>query len=193
LGGDFDYHMVEAKVNWWFPTIQKLVLGVASSFGMLLGDNIQSYDLFQMGGVLGYQGKMRGYDPGSIGSSRIGRSYFSFVSEFTYPVVENTFYLLGFYDVGNVYGNLPKYDPNNPGYYNPVSHNSVPDPWEEIDLSDLRKDVGFGFRLVIPLVAPFGMGFDFGWPLDDVETYSGDRVPYNSRAPKVNFVIEQGF
>jgi outer membrane protein assembly complex protein YaeT len=193
LGGDFDYHQVETQVNWWFPTIQKLVLGVTSQFGMLLGQNIQSYDLFQMGGVLGYQGKMRGYDPGSIGSSRIGRSYFSFITELTYPVVENTFYLLGFYDVGNVFGNLPKYDPSNDGYYNPVSHKSVPDPWEEIDFSDLRRDMGFGFRLVIPLVAPFGMGFDFGWPLDDIETYSGDRHPKVGKSPVVNFVIEQGF
>lgn len=193
LGGDFDYHMLETKVNWWFPTIQKLVLGVSTEFGMLLGDNIQSYDLFQMGGVLGYQGKMRGYDPGSIGSSRIGRSYFSFITELTYPVVENTFYLLGFYDVGNVFGNIPKRDPTGLTYYNPISHNAVPSPWEEIDFSDLRRDLGFGFRLVIPLVAPFGMGFDFGWPLDDIETYDGDRHPKAGKSPVVNFVIEQGF
>ncbi|MEO6095084.1 MAG: outer membrane protein assembly factor BamA [Fibrobacteria bacterium] len=195
LGGDFDYHQVESKVNWWFPTIQKLVLGVSTEFGVLLGDNIQSYDLFQMGGVLGYQGKMRGYDPGSIAAARIGRSYFSFVTELTYPVVENTFYLLGFYDVGNVFGNLSKYDPNNQGSnsYNPISNDAVPEPWEEIDFSDLRRDLGFGFRLVIPLVAPFGMGFDFGWALDDLETYDGQRVKKVGKAPVVNFVIEQGF
>ena len=193
LGGDFDYHQVETKIAWWFPTFQKLVLGVSTDYGMLLGGNIQSYDLFQMGGVLGYQGKMRGYDPGSIGSSRIGRSYFSFVSELTYPVVENTFYLLGFYDVGNVFGNISKYDPSSEGYYNPIGKSEVPDPWEEIDFSDLRRDFGFGFRLVIPLVAPFGMGFDFGWPLDDLETYTGARVQKTGKAPVVNFVIEQGF
>lgn len=194
LGGDFDYHQVESKVNWWFPTIEKLVLGVSTEFGMLLGGNIQNYDLFQMGGVLGYQGKMRGYDPGSIGAARIGRSYFSFVTELTYPVVENTFYLLSFYDVGNVFGNIPKYDPIlGSGYYNTISKNGVPDPWEEIDFSDLRRDLGFGFRLVIPLVAPFGMGFDFGWPLDDIETYDGQRVQKVGHSPVVNFVIEQGF
>ena len=193
LGGDFDYNQVETKVNWWFPTIQKLVLGVGTDFGMLLGDNIQSYDLFQMGGVLGYQGKMRGYDPGSIGASRIGRSYFSFVTELTYPVVENTFYLLGFFDVGNVFGTVSKWDPSDLTYFNPISHSDVPDPWEEIDFSDLRRDCGFGFRLVIPLVAPFGMGFDFGWPLDDIETYGGDRHPKSGKSPVVNFVIEQGF
>jgi outer membrane protein insertion porin family len=193
LGGEFDYNQVETKVNWWFPTIKKLVLGASTEFGMLFGPHIQTYDLFQMGGVLGYQGKMRGYDPGSIGSARIGRSYFSFVTELTYPVVENTFYLLGFYDVGNVFGNEPKFDPNQPGVYNPISQSDAPSPWEEIDFSDLRKDFGFGFRLVIPLVAPFGMGFDFGWPLDDRETYNGQRVPVSSHSPVVNFVIEQGF
>jgi outer membrane protein assembly complex protein YaeT len=194
FGGDFDYHQVESKVNWWFPTVEKLVLGVSTEFGMLLGGNIQSYDLFQMGGVLGYQGKMRGYDPGSIGSARIGRSYFSFVTELTYPVVENTFYLLGFYDVGNVFGNISKYEPNQTATtYNTISKDAVPDPWDEIDFSDLRRDMGFGFRLVIPLVAPFGMGFDFGWPLDDTETYQGAREQKIGKSPVVNFVIEQGF
>jgi len=194
LGGDFDYHQIETKVDWWFPTVQKLVLGVETEFGMLLGGNIQTYDLFQMGGVLGYQGKMRGYDPGSIGSARIGRSFLSVVTELTYPVVENTFYLLGFFDVGNVFGNVPKYDPNlGLPYYNPINNNAVPKPWEEIDFSNLRRDFGFGFRLVIPLVAPFGMGFDFGWPLDDVENYDGTRQAKIGNAPVVNFVIEQGF
>src|SRR6185295_14312372 len=97
LQGDFDYDKIETKIDWWFPTFQKLVLGVEMEYGMLLGDRIQGYDLYQMGGVLGYQGKMRGYDPGSIAGNRIGRSFFSFVTELTYPVVENTFYLLGFF------------------------------------------------------------------------------------------------
>jgi outer membrane protein insertion porin family len=194
LQGDFDYSRVETKINWWFPTFQKLVLGVESEFGMLLGNRIQSYDLYQMGGVLGYQGKMRGYDPGSIAGDRVGRSFFSMVTELTYPVVENTFYLVGFFDVGNVFGDLAKRATDGTNYYNAVPFKSVPDPWEEIDFSDLRRDLGFGFRLVIPLVAPFGMGFDFGWPLDDQESYSsGERIPNVGRAPKVNFVIEQGF
>ena len=193
LGGDFDYNQIETKVDWWFPTIQKLVLGVESEFGMLLGDHIQTYDLFQMGGVLGYQGKLRGYDPGSIGSSRIGRSFLSVVTELTYPVVENTFYLLGFFDVGNVFGNVPKFTSGQGYSYNPVKSSSVPDPWEEMDFSDMRRDIGFGFRLVIPLVAPFGMGFDFGWPLDDAESRLGVRYPKVGNSPVVNFVIEQGF
>ena len=79
-------------MNWWFPTVGKLVLGVESEFGIILGDNIQSYALYQMGGLLGYQGKLRGYQAGSIGGGRVGRSFFSYTTELTYPVVENTFF-----------------------------------------------------------------------------------------------------
>jgi len=195
LGGDFDYNQVEGKINYWFPTFGKLVLGIETELGMLLGDKIQSYDLYQMGGVLGYQGKMRGYDAGSIGGGRIGRSFFSFVTELTYPVVENTFYLIGFFDVGEVFGSAPKYDLENPEQnFIAVSADALPAPWEEMDFSNLRKDVGLGFRVVIPLVAPFGMGVDLGWALDDLERFStGERYEKTNNSPQLNIVIEQGF
>lgn len=193
LGGDFDYSQWDARVNWWFPVIHKLVLGVEAQTGIILGENVQSYALYQMGGLLGYQGKLRGYLPGTIGGGRIARSFLSFTTEFTYPVVENTFYMLAFFDAGNAFGRLAKYDASGRGIYNPVPKDQAPDPWSEIDLSDLRRDVGFGFRVVVPMVAPFGMGFDFGWPLDDLEDYDGRRYPRVGRSPTVNFTIEQGF
>ncbi len=194
LGGDFDYREYTTKINWWFPTLGKLVLGLESEFGLLDGQNIQSYSLYQMGGVLGYQGKLRGYSPGSIAANRVARSYFSAVTELTYPVVENTFYLLGFFDMGNAFGNLPKWDPRG-GYpnFNPIEKKGVANPLSEIDFSDLRKDIGFGFRLVVPMVAPFGMGFDFGWPLDLTENPDGSRSQKIGKSPEYNFVIEQGF
>ncbi len=194
LGGDFNYGQWDAKMNWWFPTIGKLVLGMESEFGIILGNTIQSYALYQMGGELGYVGKLRGYEPGTIGGDRVGRSFFSYVTELTYPVVPNTFYLLGFFDAGNVFGNLVKYDPNlGTGYFNSIPKSEAPSPWSEIDFSDLRRDVGFGFRVVVPMVAPFGMGFDFAWPLDDLEDYSGRRYPPVGASPQVQFTIEQGF
>lgn len=194
LGGDFDYSEYVMEVNWWFPVFGKLVLGVESEFGIIDGTNIQGQSLYQMGGVLGYQGKLRGYGPGTIAANRIARSYFSAVTELTYPVVENTFYLLGFFDMGNAFGSMTKWDPNRPyGYYNPINKNAAGNPFAEIDFSDLRKDFGFGFRLVVPMVAPFGMGFDFGWPLDPIENYDGSRSIKTGRGPEVNFVIEQGF
>jgi outer membrane protein insertion porin family len=194
LGGDFDYREYVASVNWWFPMLGKLVLGVQSEFGLIDGQNIQGQSLYQMGGVLGYQGKLRGYGPGTIAANRVARSYFSAVTELTYPVVENTFYMLGFFDMGNAFGSMTKWDPRlTYGYYNPIDNGSAGNPFSEIDFSDLRKDFGFGFRLVVPMVAPFGMGFDFGWPLDLVENYDGSRSKKTGRGPEVNFVIEQGF
>lgn len=193
MGGDFNYTQWDGRVNWWFPVIQKLVLGVETQTGIILGDNVQSYALYQMGGLLGYQGKLRGYQPGTVGGGRIARSFLSFTTEFTYPVVENTFYMLAFFDAGNAFGRLKKYDESGLGIYNPVPKDEAPSPWSEIDLSDLRRDIGFGFRVVVPMVAPFGMGFDFGWPLDDLEDYNGNRVKRIGRSPTVNFTIEQGF
>ncbi len=191
LGGNFDYAQYETKINWWFPTVGKFVLGVENEFGLITGENVQSYALYQMGGLLGYQGKMRGYSPGSIGSGRIGRSYFSFVTELSYPVVENTFYIMGFYDVGNVFGNLTKYEGGVYGPFNTIGKKDAPNPISEIDLSDLKRDLGFGFRLVVPLVGI--MGFDFGWGLDNTEAYESGESRPPAGDMKVNFVVEQGF
>jgi outer membrane protein assembly complex protein YaeT len=193
MGGDFNYSQWDSRVNWWFPVIQKLTLGVESQFGVILGENVQSYALYQMGGLLGYQGKLRGYLPGTVGGGRVARSFLSFTTEFTYPVVENTFYMLAFFDAGNAFGRMKKYSSTGTGIYNQIPKNSAPSALSEIDLSDLRRDVGFGFRVVVPMVAPFGMGFDFGWPLDDAEDYDGNRLKNSSRSPKVQFTIEQGF
>ncbi len=193
MGGDFDYNQWDSRVNWWFPVIERLVLGVESQFGIILGDNVQSFSLYQMGGLLGYQGKLRGYQAGTVGGGRVARSYLSFTTELTYPVVQNTFYMLAFFDAGNAFGRLAKYDQAQRGIFNPIPKDEAPSPWSEIDLSDLRRDVGFGFRVVVPMVAPFGMGFDFAWPLDDLEDFNGNRVPRSGRAPQVQFTIEQGF
>jgi outer membrane protein assembly complex protein YaeT len=193
FGGNFNYSQWDSRVNWWFPVIQKLTLGVESQFGIILGENVQSYALYQMGGLLGYQGKLRGYSPGTVGGGRISRSFLSFTTELTYPVVENTFYMLAFFDAGNAFGRLPKYVAGGSTVYNPIAKDAAPSAVSEIDLSDLRKDIGFGFRVVVPMVAPFGMGFDFGWPLDDAEDYNGHRLKNSSRSPQVQFTIEQGF
>ena len=123
----------------------------------------------------------------------MARSFFNFTTELTYPVVENTFYMLGFFDAGNAFGRLLKYQSGGIGNYTTIPKHGVPSPWDEIDFSDLRRDIGFGFRVVVPMVAPFGMGFDFGWPLDDQEDYSGNRIKTVGHSPTYQFTIEQGF
>ncbi len=193
LQGSFDYVQSDLKVNWWFPTFSKFVLGVETQFGMIYGDNIQSRSLYQMGGLLGYQGKLRGYSPGSIGNSRVGRSFFSFVTELSYPIVPGTLYGLAFFDAGNVFGNLPKYTTDESGRlrFTAIPKDDAPNPFDEVDLTDLRRDIGLGFRLVVPMVGI--MGFDFGWGLDDEEVIrTGARRKQDGKM-QVNFVVEQGF
>ncbi|MBF0430603.1 MAG: outer membrane protein assembly factor BamA [Fibrobacteria bacterium] len=178
LGGDFDFSTYETKIQWWFPTIHKLVLGIESELGIIYGDQIQQWNLYRMGGILGFEGKMRGYDDGSIGRYRIGRSYFSFVSQLTYPIAPNVFYLQAFFDMGNVFGEeLISSSPKTGALGNPVN---------DIDFTDLLSDYGVGFRLVIPMVGI--MGFDFGWPIGPWNRNGGERVAHDTW--RTNFVIE---
>jgi outer membrane protein insertion porin family len=177
LGGTFNYSRYEGKVQWWFPTIGKLVLGLETELGVITGKNIQQLDLYQMGGILGYNGKMRGYRDGAIGFNRIGRSFFSMIWQFHYPVAPRVFYLIAFYDMGNVYGNALKSS-------NPVK-GALGNPIKEIDLSDLLMDYGAGFRLVIPMVGI--MGFDFAWDIGPNHR-NGEYVAKHGM--EIKFVIE---
>jgi len=182
LGGDFDYHELRSKVQWWFPTISKFVLGIEATGGVVDGDIIQEKDLYRMGGTLGYEGKLRGYDPGSIGDTRLGRSFLSSSIELRYPVADQVLYLLTFADAGNVYGPTLRSIAD-------VKGTGGSTPWDEIDLGNLKRDWGFGFRLNIPMMGI--LGFDFAWGLDPNENRYGESVPNVGFHP--NFIIESPF
>lgn len=174
--GDFEYFRTEATVNWWFPVFKNFSLGLSNELGVLDGQVIQQNQLYRMGGTMGYNGKMRGYGSGSIGTGQLGRSYLASSAEFVYTVAPGTFYLLPFFfDAGNVYGGK---------LLSAVKGaNALPSPWREIDLNDLRKDIGAGFRVVVPMMGI--LGFDFAWPMD---VRQGE-----SQSMQTNFVISQGF
>jgi outer membrane protein assembly complex protein YaeT len=182
LGGTFDYHQGSAVAKWWFPTIDKFVLGLEAQMGILGGSVIQTSSLFRQGGLLGYQGKMRGYDAASLGLNRVGRSYLSATAELRYPVADQLFYLIGFMDAGNVFGKALRSQVD-------YAVTSLPNPWEEIDMGNLKRDWGFGFRLNIPMMGI--LGFDFAWGLDDGEGRDGQSVSNTGMHP--NFTIEQPF
>lgn len=184
LGSDFDFVKTDLTVKWWFPLVgDNLALGITNEFGIITGDAIQYRTLYQMGGVMGYQGMMRGYGAGSIGYRRLGRSYQYFGAELTWPIAPNRFYLLPlFFDAGNVFG--PRYVSGQA-----VSKNQ-PSPLEEWDPASLRRDFGFGFRVIVPMLGI--IGFDFAWPLDPGENSSGyDQTTVG--AMEFNFIIGQGF
>jgi outer membrane protein insertion porin family len=185
---DFRYWKSDLSLKWWFPIFevnhQTLALGITNEYGFIVGDALQYSSLYQMGGALGYQGLLRGYTPGSIGYRRLGRSYQFMSAELTYPLAENRFYLLPlFFDAGNVFGK--RYDPSQV-----VPGKDLPAPTSEWDPSSLKRDFGFGFRVIVPMLGI--IGFDFAWPLDPGESFGG----YNYTTVggmQFNFLIGQGF
>jgi outer membrane protein insertion porin family len=184
LFSDFNFVKTDLTVKWWFPLVSsKLALALTNEYGIVVGDPIQYRTLYQMGGVLGYDGMMRGYSSGSIGYRRLGRSFQYFGAELQWGIVPNTFYLLPlFFDAGNVFGK--RFDPDEK-----VSKDQ-PNPLTEWDPSSLKRDVGFGFRVVVPMLGI--IGFDFAWPLDPGETYNG-LTTSGVGSMEFNFVIGQGF
>ena len=184
LFSDFEFIKTELTIKWWFPLFRdRLAIALTNEYGVIFGDQLQYRTLYTMGGVLGYEGMMRGYSSGSIGYRRLGRSYQYVGAELQLGIVPQVFYLLPFFfDAGNVFGD--RYDPRT----------KVPkpsrNPLNEWDPTSLKKDMGFGFRVIVPMLGI--IGFDFAWPMDVGETYSGlQRTEVGDM--QFNFVIGQGF
>ena len=183
LYGNFSFVQTDLSIKWWFPLwADKLSLGVTNEFGVITGSSLQYRTLYQMGGTLGYKGLMRGYSAGSLGMYRLGRSYQYFGAELIWPVAPNLFYLLPlFFDAGNVFG--PVYNPNE------KVDKDVGSPLRNWDIASLKRDFGFGFRVMVPMLGI--IGFDFAWPLDPGE-YGGYDAP-SVGTMEFNFIISQGF
>jgi len=187
MWGDFNFWKSDFTLKWWFPLVdfgsQTLSLGLTNEYGVISGNDLQYSALYQMGGALGYQGLMRGYSPGTIGYRRLGRSYQFISAELTYPIAENRFYLLPlFFDAGNVFGK--RYNPS------ALVSKTQSSPLSDWDPSSLKRDVGFGFRVIVPMLGI--IGFDFAWPLDPGETLSGYQEA-SVGDMQFNFLIGQGF
>ncbi len=184
LFSDFEFVKTDLTIKWWFPLFRdRLTLALTNEYGVIFGDHLQHRTLYRMGGGYGYEGSMRGYSNGSIGNRRLGRSYQYIGAELQLGLVPQTFYLLPFFfDAGNVFGD--RYDPNSK-----VAKPSR-NPLSEWDPASLKKDIGFGFRVVVPMLGI--IGFDFAWPLDVGETYSGMQKTDVGNM-EFNFMLSQGF
>ena len=184
LYGDFSFLQTDLSIKWWFPLYtDKLALGITNEFGVITGSSLQYRTLYQMGGALGYKGLMRGYSAGSLGAYRLGRSYQYFGAELTWPIAPNRFYLLPlFFDAGNVFG-----EPYSSS--EKIRKEDIGSPLRQWDISSLKRDFGFGFRVIVPMLGI--IGFDFAWPLDPAEI-GGYDMP-NVGTMEFNFIISQGF
>jgi outer membrane protein insertion porin family len=177
LGGDYKYLKATVGYDWYFPLFWKFVYGFKSKFGVVSrlpwSDRlvISRWDLYNAGGVYS-DGIIRGYPDYTFGgrdNPSKGVTMLVLSSMIQFPVLERQLYLSIFGDMGNTWGSVAEVDP-----------------------TDLNKGVGFGLRLLVPMLGL--MGFDFAWRLDDP-----DRTPLNNNPGtgadrfEFHFLMNRGF
>jgi outer membrane protein insertion porin family len=151
LQGDEDYLKNIFTVEWYIPTFAGFVLYTQSKLGVISGLYKDFYinpgELFYMGGSgLSFSEGLRGYDEGVVGPVSPsgqplgGQSMFKFSAEFRIPIAPNpTIFGLFFLEAGNVWANF-----------------------DETNLQDLRRGLGFGVRLFMPMIGIIGVDFGYG-------------------------------
>ncbi len=168
LGGPYSYVKGTVGYDWYHRLFSKFVLGAKTKFGMIgaVNDDIRiGYkDLFQVGGVY-YDGIVRGYTDASLGTDLM---MMTFSAELRFPIVDQQFYMGGFFDMGNAWNKI-----------------------EKVNIADMYRGAGLGFRLMLPMVGL--LGFDFAWPLDHPGHSPLDQTYDYAKKPKFYFIMNRGF
>ena len=153
VAGDVDFHNHEVNFNYYRPSWWKFVWSLETKVAVIDGFSdeddglISYYDLFTPGGIDYWDGQVRGYQDYSLGpksDSGIplgGRSMMVLNLEYRFPIAEQQVYGILFADAGNAWATIPELDP-----------------------LDLRRSLGFGFRVQTPMLGM--IGFDFGYGFD---------------------------
>ena len=154
VAGDVDFHNHEVNFNYYRPSWWKFVWSLETKVAVIDGFSdeddglISYYDLFTPGGIDYWDGQVRGYQDYSLGpkdpTSRIplgGRSMMVLNLEYRFPIAEQQVYGILFADAGNAWATIPELNPLN-----------------------LRRSLGFGFRVQTPMLGM--IGFDFGYGFD---------------------------
>ncbi len=164
LGGSEDYLKNEIEFKWYNEIVDKLVIHQQLKTGLLnpiesSGRSIVPYSArFRMGGALPYGEMLRGYGDNMIGP--IGASYpkggnimLKYSLELRYLVSENpNMYILCFAEAGNV--------------------------WDEIKMVDpftLRRSMGVGARVMMPMLGILGYDIAYGFDSSVEEFLTGNN------------------
>lgn len=173
LGGNVSFHKHTIQNEWFAPVFLNFVLfnsfqaGYIEGFG-LDADNIPFLEFFFMGGEgLSRSIPLRGYDDPL--SNRLsqpgGKVMFKYTTELRIPISPNpTIFGLAFAEAGNT--------------------------WESLgttDLFDLRRSVGVGVRIFMPMLGI--LGFDYAYGFDNIDRTTGERFG----AWKPHFVFGRSF
>lgn len=192
MGGFWEYMKHELEVAKFVPLFWNWAIAAKLEFGAVTtsagDDRILISDRFTPGGTA-YDGVIRGYDDGSLTPDSIVtqsdttfyytnpgaivgvdppddttfsrfktrvRGKYMMVSniELQIPISERQFYALIFFDAGTSWLHREDINP----------------------FRDVYKSVGVGFRIVVPAIGT--IGFDFGYPLDDVDDQEGGWQPH---------------
>ena len=147
VAGDVDFHRHEVRYHYHRPSLWKFSwaletkVAIVDGFSAYDDQNISSFDRFQPGGVDWWDGQVRGYRDRSLGPILGGTAMMVINAEYRFPIAENQIYGQLFADAGNAWGRI--------GDLSPL---------------DLRRSVGFGFRVMTPMIGM--IGFDFGYGFD---------------------------
>ena len=167
LGGNENYHKQVFTFDWYSPLYKDIVMFQNFKFGALmeLEDNqfIPYTARFVMGGTgIPYGEMLRGYVDNGIGPKKINSGYlssdggkimFKYSMEFRYQFSDSpTIYGLLFGDAGNVW-----------------------EDFDSVDVFDLKRSLGIGFRIYMPMLGMLGydVGYGFDSIYEDSDTPSG--------------------
>ncbi len=153
LQGNEDFIKTDFTLEWYVPMKYGFVFFLQNKLGGVGGLTNDFYinpnELYFMGGSgLGFSESLRGYDDGRVGPNQGGRAMARFTTEVRFPIAPNpTIFGLFFMEAGNVW-----------------------ETFSRADIADMRRSVGFGARLFMPLLGiigvDFGYGFDHPDPID---------------------------
>ncbi len=159
LGGNEDFYRHEFVLENYMPAFWKFVLYHNVDLGyirqMRSGSYIPPLELFYMGGTaLSIGTQLRGYEERGVGPITAsgyptgGFTKAKVTTELRFPIVANpTSFGLIFAEAGNI--------------------------WQEVgsaNIFDMRRSVGFGFRVFMPMVGMLGL--DIGYGFDNVEPFT---------------------
>ncbi len=159
LGGNVSYHKHIIQNEWFNPIFWSFVLFNSVQAGYIEGfgrdrDNIPFLEFFFMGGEgLSRSIPLRGYnDPLSRQVTQPGgKVMFKYSTELRFPISPNpTIFGLAFAEAGNTWEGLNK-----------------------TDLFDLRRSVGVGIRIFMPMLGI--LGFDYAYGFDNINPATGEK------------------
>ncbi len=160
LGGNVSFHKHILQNEWFTPAFLNFILfnnfqaGYVEGFGDDL-DNIPFLELFFMGGEgLSRSIALRGYDDPLSGGRFLGdggKVMFKYSTELRFPISPNpTIFGLMFAEAGNTWASLGR-----------------------TDIFDLRRSVGLGIRIFMPMLGI--IGFDYAYGFDNVDFLTGEK------------------